>query len=108
MKIIVGTIAAVLLSGTIAFSQEGPPKLNDVEKLKIQVMNLQIALQDAQENGAKLAQSYGECKAQMLGNRQGLTSAVQNLKIEIEKNHPGFDFDITTGTFKEKKPVEKK
>jgi len=100
-----------LTLATPAFAQAESPKLTEVEQLKIQIANLQIALRDEQTNSAKWIQSYGTCQVALLGNTSGISDMLFKLEQGIEKNHEGFDFDLKSGTFKPKKveePVEKK
>ena len=95
----------------ISVSAQDKPQLSEVEQLKIQIANLQIELRNEQMNASKWIRSYGECQVQLLTNTQPVVSMLQTLDGEIEKNHPGFDFDLKTGVFtpsKVEKPVEKK
>lgn len=104
-KLVYAVITAVVLA-TPLYAQSG--KLTEVEQLKIQILNLQIQLRDEQANAAKWIANYGQCQVSLLGNQSALVNATQGLQTEINKNHPEFDFNIRTGEFKPKKPVEKK
>lgn len=107
MKIL-STLALALALSTAAFAQQ--PTLTETEQLKIQILNLQYALKAEQEKSASLTVVYGQCTTTLLKDGSELQKATTQLQDEINKNHEGFSFDITTGKFEPKapKPVEKK
>jgi K+/H+ antiporter YhaU regulatory subunit KhtT len=77
--------------------------LTEVEKLKIEVVNLQYELQAEKLKSAQLTNAYGQCMATVLKDNSAVARSITTLKQEIEKNHEGFDFDIQTGTLVKKK-----
>lgn len=99
-------IGFALVTATAGFAQQ--PTLTEIEQLKIQVLNLQYAMKAEQEKTANLTFVYGQCQTALLKDTSALQEATTQLQTEINKNHPEFDFDITTGKFTPKVPVEKK
>ena len=107
MKKIIATLIVVLSLATSAIAQE---QLSEVEKLKIEILNLRILVAQEQANSAKWISNYGSCQVQLLAKDDTLQQTYNSLKSEIHKNHPDFDFNMQTGVFvpKKKDPVEKK
>lgn len=96
-------------NSTLTGTPPNEPQLTEVEKLEIQILNLQYMLKAESDKTAQLTIAYGTCQATLLKDNSGLTSAAQALQEKINKNHPDSNFDITTGKFTPKeKPVEKK
>jgi hypothetical protein len=106
-----GTLKQILIALVIALSistgaiAQSTPSLTETEKLKIQIVNLQIALKAEQQKSASLTIAYGTCQSTLLQDGSGLETTVSDLELEINKNHPNFSFNILTGKFT---PVEKK
>lgn len=99
-------IILILITGAAAFGQD-VPKLSEVESLKIQVLNLQIQLRQAQSQMAELTQAFGECRVSLLKDNAVVQRTIRVLQDEINKNHEGFNFNIETGQFTPKaKPIE--
>jgi hypothetical protein len=78
-----GVIALVLASG--AGAQQ---TLSDVESLRHQLLVAQSALTDALERAAP-------CDAQ--ARRRAITEEAMKLKADVERAHPGMQFDVQAG-----------
>lgn len=104
----VSLICAMLFATSLSAVAQDQPKLSETEQLKIQILNLQFALKAEQDKTAQLTVVYGQCQTTLLKDGSALQSAAQTLQDEISKNHEGFSFDIQTGQFTKKAPVEKK
>jgi regulator of replication initiation timing len=105
MKLLL-SLALVLFLSAPVFAQE--PKTTEVEQLRMQILNLQYALQAAKENAAEWIGEYGKCQLELHKNYSNLNNATMALQSEINKRNPDFDFDISTGKFTPKKKPEKK
>jgi hypothetical protein len=84
------------------------PQLSETEQLKIQILNLQYALKAEQTKLATLTTLYGQCQSTLLKDSSELDKATSDLQQKINDQHEGFRFDIRTGQFTKKEPVEKK
>lgn len=101
------SFVSIILSLFIAinvFGQEKPPELNDIEKARIEIINLKSVLADAQYKIIQLTAELGE--HQKIANKEYLEKEIQSLKQAIESTRPGFEFDLATGQFSPKKEPE--
>jgi hypothetical protein len=74
-----------LILAPTSMAQSGP-ELTELEKARIEILNLKIQL--------------AQCQTSLTG--ANLAKEIQSLKQAIESTRPGFEFDISTGTFKPK------
>ncbi len=94
MKLFLGFLFALSITTFgLAQSQE----LSELEKAKIQIINLQSALAKSQYNESQLTATLGQCQAKE--NASYLTTQTQSLKQAIESTRPGFTFNLETGKF---------
>lgn len=105
MAMMAALLAASLQAQTKApAAAEAAPVLNELEQARVQVVNLldllRKALLEADQCRATLADPRNST------NTQQVTNALQLLKADIERNHPGYTWDATSGAFT-KKPEEK-
>lgn len=78
------------------------PQLSELERLKIENLNLKIQLSQA---SAKAEQFEGDlAMCQLAASAPDVTKAAGQLVAEIEAAHPGYTFDPQSGAFLPKPP----
>lgn len=79
-------LALLLVCAPALYGQGG--KLSETEQLRLDLHKTQILYEQA------LAQA-GACRAQI--REVQLTQQQQQLRADVEKAHPGYSFDVSTG-----------
>jgi hypothetical protein len=92
-----------LLAGAIVYSQT-PQALTDMEKLRIENLNLKQSLASTLKAQAETAAQLGACQAQV--NASVVRSDAAALKLDLEGGRPGYVFNFEKNVF-EKKPEGK-
>lgn len=87
-------VALILSLGIVSFAADGP-ELTDLQKLRIERINL------VNENAA-LTKENVDLKLQLAALKVSIEKA--QLQQEIEREHPGFTWDPSTGQFAPKGP----
>lgn len=111
-------IGLIVLGGLSALvaqtpATDKPPvsaqKLSDLEQLKLDNISLKSQLVDILKQNSALQAQSGKCQEQ-LGPLQSkeygsaVKQELDTLKTDVEKAHPGFEWDPASNTFKVKAP----
>ena len=102
---LVWVVPLILVVAVVVKAQS--PALNDQEKLRVENLSLKVQVANLQRQLSDAQVAVGNCAAQLGPLRSDadtttLKGALAALKAEIERAHPGMDWDPVSGELKEK------
>lgn len=100
--IVVAALAMFVVGLAAQQKSADPPALTDLERARVDVINLKSQLVELLKRNADVQSAYGQCQAllgplQQKDNASAVAAEAGALKSAIEGAHPGFTFDAATG-----------
>lgn len=100
------------VSSTLAKQEPKPEVFTEMERAKVDIINLKAQLVDLLRRNSDLQASYGNCQSQLgplqqKENIETIQKSIATTKQEVEKAHPGWTYDPASGQLMALEPEKK-